>query len=106
MAKPCYIDGKLYTITVSKEAYSAIKKRQAQFALEEKYIRAWEAASELILRGFENIEKINGEKPESQAEVLPPPPPPLNKRLTKSKKNPTKNLKRKQHSKDSTNFTR
>ena len=73
MAKPCYIDGKLYTITVSKEAYLAVKKRHAQFALEEKYIRAWEAASELILRGFESIEKINGEKPESQAEVLPPP---------------------------------
>ena len=103
MSKPCYIDGKLYTITVSKEAYIAVKKRQAQYALEEKYIRAWQSASELILRGFENIEKINEEKPGSQAEVLPPP---LKKRLTKSRNNPTKNLKRKQHSKDSTNFTR
>ena len=73
MSKPCYIDGKLYTITVSKEAYIAVKKRQAQYALEEKYIRAWQSASELILRGFENIEKINEEKPGSQAEVLPPP---------------------------------
>ena len=34
------------------------------------------------------------------------PPPPLKKRLTKSRKSPTKNLKRKQHSKDSTNFIR
>lgn len=34
------------------------------------------------------------------------PPPPLKKRLTKSRKNQTKNLKRKQHSKDSTNFIR
>lgn len=39
----------------------------------------------------------------STLEIMPPP---LKKRLTKSRKNPTKNLKRKRHSKDSTNFIR
>ncbi|WP_173383958.1 hypothetical protein [Fibrobacter succinogenes] len=71
MAKPCYTNGKLHTITVSKEAFLAIKRKQAEATLEGKNIRVWQAASELILRGFENIEKIKEEKPESQAEILP-----------------------------------
>ncbi len=107
MSKPFYKNGNLHTILVSEEAFLAIKRKQAEAILEGKCVTTWQAASELILRKSENIEKIDEEKSENQAEILPPPPPPpLKKRLAKSRKKPTKNLKRKQHSKGSTNFTR
>lgn len=51
MKKLHYHDGKLYSITVSTEAYLEIRRIQAKAILKGESLRVWEAASKLILNG-------------------------------------------------------
>ena len=71
MKKLCFHDGKLYTITVSTEAYLEIRRIQAEAILKGESLRVWEAASKLILNGARIVKENDTVEPVKTTQDTP-----------------------------------